>query len=123
MMKLRQLFALLMLGLASFASANVSMEMFQMNRQVGGLINATSVEAFQQSATDFVKAANEAREKMPRSLIDEPERFEGYQKAMDEVIDIVMAAYELAGQGKLDEAKALASKLNQLKKQYHTEYK
>lgn len=122
-MKLRQFLALVTLGFSTIATANVSMEMFQMNRQMGGLINATSVEEFQQSAEAFVKAANEAREKLPKSLSDDQERFEGYQKAMDEVIDIVMAANELATQGKLDEAKAMSGKLNQLKKLYHSEYK
>lgn len=122
-MKLAQFLAICTLGLATIATANVSMEMFQMNRQVGTLINAASVEEFQESAKVFIKAAQEAREKLPNSLSEEKERFEGYQKAMDEVIETVIVANELAAQGKLDEAKATASKLNQLKKQYHNEYK
>lgn len=122
-MKLTQFLAICTLGVATVATANVSMEMFQMNRQVGGLINAETAEAFQESAKAFIEAATEAREKLPRSLSDEKERFEGYQKAMDEVIETVKQANELAEQGKLDEAKELATKLNQLKKQYHNEYK
>lgn len=122
-MKLKQLFAICTLGVATVATANVSMEMFQMNRQVGTLLNAASVEEFQESAAVFIKAAQEARAKLPKSLSNAQDRFDGYQKAMDELIETVMIANDLAGQGKLDEAKETAKKLNQLKKQYHNEYK
>lgn len=122
-MKFKQFLAICTLGVATVATANVSMEMFQMNRQVGTLLNAANVEEFQASANEFIKAAQEARAKLPKSLSNDQERFESYQKAMDEVIETVIVANELAGQGKLEEAKTTAGKLNQLKKQYHNEYK
>lgn len=122
-MKLKSFLAVCLLGASTLAAANVSMEMFQMNRQVGSLINADSADEFKQGAEAFIQAATEAQAKLPRSLSDEPERFESYQKAMQELIDTVKQANELAEQGKLDEAKEMAKKLNQLKKAGHSEYK
>lgn len=122
-MKLKQFLAICTLGVATVATANVSMEMFQMNRQVGVLVNAATVEEFQEGAKEFIEAASKARETLPKSLAKQEDRFEGYQKGMDEVIDTVKVANELAEQGKLDEAKEKVSKLNELKKQYHNEYK
>lgn len=122
-MKLKQLFAVCLLGTATVATANVSMEMFQMNRQVGGLINATSAEDFQESAEAFIEAATQAQAKMPRSLDDDKIRFNAYQKAMQDLIDTAKHSNELAGQGKLDEARELAKKLNQLKQEGHAEFK
>lgn len=94
-----------------------------MNRQVGGLINATSAEDFQESAEAFIEAATQAQAKMPRSLDDDKVRFNAYQKAMQDLIDTAKQANELAGQGKLDEARELAKKLNQLKQEGHAEFK
>lgn len=115
--------SLISVAVAAVAVANVSMEMFQMNRAMGQLLNAESVEAFQQNADHFIRAANEAREKMPRSLDGDQDRFAGYQKGMQEVIEIVSQAKALAEQGQFSEAKATAAQLNTLKKRYHLEYK
>lgn len=110
-------------AISAVAVANVSMEMFKMNREMGQLLNAESAEIFQQNAENFIRAASEAKEKMPRSLNGDQARFVGYQKGMDEVIEVVSQAKALAEQGKLTEAKATASQLNNLKKLYHSEYK
>lgn len=110
-------------AISAVAVANVSMEMFKMNREMGLLLNAESAEIFQQNAENFIRAASEAKEKMPRSLNGDQTRFAGYQKGMDEVIEVVSQAKALAEQGKLTEAKATASQLNNLKKLYHSEYK
>lgn len=122
-MKLKSLIAIITLAFSTTTLANVSADMFKMNRQMGGLLNATSVEEFQASANAFLTAAAKAQQTMPASLDGDQERFKGYQKAMQEVIDTVTQANELASQGKLEEAKATAGKLNQLKKVYHSEYK
>lgn len=108
--------ALISLAVSAISVANVSIEMFQMNRQVGQLLNATSADEFQQSAEQFLEAAIQAKGKMPRSLDGDQSRFEGYQKGMQDVIDVVSQAKTLAEQGKLSEAKATASQLNALKK-------
>ncbi len=120
---LKQLIAVCGMAISVTAAANVSMEMFQMNREVGQLLNANSTEAFQQSADKFLSAAKTAQGTVPKSLKDDQARLGGYQKGMQEVIDVVTEAKSLAEQGKLEEAKATATKLNQLKKMYHTEYK
>lgn len=122
-MKLKTLFATLMLSVSTVATANVSMEMFQMNRQVGTLINAASADEFTAGAKAFIEAAEQAKAKMPRSLDGDQARFEGYQKAMQELIETAKQANELAEQGKLDEAKDVAKQLNQLKKAGHSEFK
>lgn len=122
-MKLKSLFAFLVLSIATIANANVMKEMFQMNRQMGTLINADSTEEFKQAVVQFIQSAEQARNKMPASLDDDQERFKAYQQAMQELIDIAKQANEFANQGELDEAKALAKKLNMLKKEGHTEFK
>lgn len=122
-MRLKSLLAIMLLGASALAGANVKTEMFQMNRQLGSLIHAENAEEFSAGAEKFIQAASEAKGKLPASLSDEPARFEGYQKAMQETIDLVKQADELAKQGKLDEAKTLAKQLNQLKKAGHNEYK
>ncbi|WP_373777022.1 cytochrome b562 [Glaesserella sp.] len=120
---LKQYFAVLCVAFSTVAVANVSGDMFQMNREVNQLLKADSVEAFQQSADKFLTAAKKAQETMPKSLDGDQTRFAGYQKGMQEVIDVVTEAKSLAEQGKLEEAKTTATKLNQLKKTYHAEYK
>ncbi|VTU07366.1 soluble cytochrome b562 [Actinobacillus indolicus] len=60
---------------------------------------------------------------MPNSLDGDQERFKGYQQGMQEVIDVVAQAKTLASQGNLTEAKTVISRLEGLKKQYHSEYK
>lgn len=122
-MKFKNWIALIVLGLAAVVNANVSGDMFQMQRHMGSLLRADSIEAFQNGANAFLEAAKKAQQTMPSSLDDDQEKFQSYQKAMQEVIDTVNYANELAIQGKLEEAKATAAKLNQLKKVYHAEYK
>lgn len=122
-MKFKFLAATVLLAFSAQTMANVKMEMFQMNRQVGMLINAENAEAFKESAERFIQAAAAAKEKLPMSLEDDQSRFEGYQKAMQELIDTTQQAVQLAEQGKLEEAKEMAKHLNQLKKTGHNEYK
>lgn len=122
-MKFKQLIAVCLFGASALATANVSVEMFQMNRQMGGLLNAESVDEFQTSADKFIEFANKAKDKMPASLDEDKARFEGYQKSMQELIDTAAEAKALAAEGKLEEAKVVAKKLNQLKKIGHNEYK
>lgn len=70
-----------------------------------------------------IEFANKAKDKMPASLDEDKARFEGYQKSMQELIDTAAEAKALAAEGKLEEAKVVAKKLNQLKKIGHNEYK
>ncbi|OOS00321.1 cytochrome B562 [Haemophilus paracuniculus] len=123
-MKLKHLFSVGLLAVSAVAVANgVMMEMFQMKRQLNELTQAESVEAFRASAKNFIEVSEKAQATMPASLDGDQSRFVGYQKGMQEVIDVVKQADSLAEQGKLDEAKALTEKLNDLRKQYHKEYK
>ena len=123
MKKVKQILFASLIAVSTIATANVSTEMRQMGRNVNGLLRADSVESFQQSATEFLVAAKKAQETMPKSLNGDQDKFKGYQKGIQEVIDVVEQANELAKAGKLDEAKMAAEKLNQLKKTYHSEYK
>lgn len=124
MKKVKMLLASLLLAVSSVAMADgVMMEMFEMNRQLNGLSQAESSEAFQASVDNFLKAANKAEQTMPASLEGDTERFKGYQQGMQEIIGVVEQANSLAKAGKLDEAKALIEKLRALKKHYHQEYK
>ncbi|MGX2974903.1 cytochrome b562 [Ursidibacter arcticus] len=123
MNKVKQILFASLIAVSTIATANVSTEMRQMGRNVNGLLQADSAESFQQSATEFLVAAKKAQETMPSSLDGDQEKFKGYQKGIQEVIDVVEQANQLAKDGKLDEAKATAEKLNQLKKMYHSEYK
>lgn len=123
-MKLKHLFSVGLLAVSTVAVANgVMMEMFQMKRQLNELTQAESVETFRASAKTFIEVSQKAQATMPASLDGDQTRFAGYQKGMQEVIDVVKQADSLAEQGKLDEAKALTEKLNDLRKQYHKEYK
>lgn len=123
MNKIKQLLAVGLLAFSAIASANVTKEMFQMNRELGALLRADSVEQFQTSAEKLIEASKKAQATMPASLEDDQEKFPGYQKGMQEVIDVVEQARQLANQGKLDEAKTTIEQLNKLKKMYHAEYK
>ncbi|KAE9538321.1 cytochrome B562 [Ursidibacter maritimus] len=123
MNKAKQILFASLIAVSTIAAANVSTEMRQMGRNVNGLLRADSVESFQQSATEFLVAAKKAQEKMPSSLDGDQEKFKGYQKGIQEVIDVVEQANQSAKDGKLDEAKTTVEKLNQLKKIYHSEYK
>ncbi|MGX3066219.1 cytochrome b562 [Ursidibacter arcticus] len=123
MNKVKQILFASLIAVSTIATANVSTEMRQMGRNVNGLLRADSAESFQQSATEFLIAAKKAKETMPSSLDGDQEKFKGYQKGIQEVIDVVEQANQLAKDGKLDEAKATAEKLDKLKKMYHSEYK
>ncbi|KAE9536268.1 cytochrome b562 [Ursidibacter sp. B-7004-1] len=123
MNKVKQILFASLIAVSTIATANVSTEMRQMGRNVNGLLRADSAESFQQSATEFLIAAKKAQETMPKSLDGDQEKFKGYQKGIQEVIDVVEQANQLAKDGKLDEAKATAEKLDKLKKMYHSEYK
>ncbi len=99
------------------------MEMFEMKRQINLLSNAQTAEEFTQNADKFIEVSKKAQETMPNSLDGDQERFKGYQQGMQEVIDVVAQAKTLASQGNLTEAKTVISRLEGLKKQYHSEYK
>lgn len=122
-MKIKALFSVLLLAFSTISTANVMMEMFQMQREMGTLLRAESAEKFQQGAENFLVAAKKAQQTMPISLDEDQEKFKGYQAGMQEVIDVVEQAKELAAAGKLDEAKTTVSKLNKMKASYHAEYK
>lgn len=122
-MKIKALFSVLLLAFSTISTANVMMEMFQMQREMGTLLRAESAEKFQQGAENFLVAAKKAQQMMPMSLDEDQEKFKGYQAGMQDVIDVVEQAKELAAAGKLDEAKTTVSKLNKMKASYHAEYK
>lgn len=122
-MKIKALFSVLLLAFSTISTANVMMEMFQMQREMGTLLRAESAEKFQQGAENFLVAAKKAQQTMPMSLDEDQEKFKGYQAGMQDVIDLVEQAKELAAAGKLDEAKTTVSKLNKMKASYHAEYK
>lgn len=122
-MKIKALFSVLLLAFSTISTANVMMEMFQMQREMGTLLRAESAEKFQQGAENFLVAAKKAQQMMPMSLDEDQEKFKGYQAGMQDVIDVVAQAKELAAAGKLDEAKTTVSKLNKMKASYHAEYK
>lgn len=122
-MKIKALFSVLLLAFSTISTASVMMEMFQMQREMGTLLRAESAEKFQQGAENFLVAAKKAQQTMPISLDEDQEKFKGYQAGMQDVIDVVEQAKELAAAGKLDEAKTTVSKLNKMKASYHAEYK
>ncbi|WGE90372.1 cytochrome b562 [Actinobacillus genomosp. 1] len=124
MNKFKQTLAVAMLAFSSAALANgVMMEMFQMNKYMSAFTRAQTATEFQESAKQFLVQAEKAKNTMPASLGGDQERFKGYQAGMQEVIDEVKKAEELAKQDKLEEAKMAVSRLNGLKKKYHLEYK
>ena len=124
MNKFKKAFAVAVLAFSSAALANgVMTEMFQMNKHMGAFNRAQTANEFQESAKLFLEQAEKAKNMMPASLEGDQERFKGYQAGMQEVIDEVKKAEELAKQGKLEEAKSAVSRLNGLKKKYHSEYK
>lgn len=101
----------------------VRVDMYAMQKQMVTLIGANDSEEFQIAANNFLKAAQNAKNTMPASLDNEQDRFKGYQAGIQEVINTVQEAQELAREGKLDEAKTVVSKLDALKRQYHKQYK
>lgn len=123
-MKLKTLFAVGLLAFSSTAfSTGVMKEMFQMKKELTTLSRAETAEQFQQSADAFIALSEKAKATMPMSLSDEQARFEGYQAGMQAVIDVVNKAKEQAKEGKLEEAKATIEVLDDMRKQYHKEYK
>ncbi|WP_420068134.1 cytochrome b562 [Actinobacillus pleuropneumoniae] len=124
MNKFKQTLAVAMFAFSSVALANgVMMEMFQMNKHMGAFNRAQTAEEFQESAKQFLVQAEKAKNTMPASLGGDKVLFKGYQAGRQEVIDEVKKAEELAKQDKLEEAKMAVSRLNGLKKKYHSEYK
>lgn len=124
MLKFKHLLSILVLAIsANVVASGVMMEMFEMKRQINLLSNAQTAEEFTQNADKFIEVSKKAQETMPNSLDGDQERFKGYQQGMQEVIDVVAQAKTLASQGNLTEAKTVISRLEGLKKQYHSEYK
>ncbi len=124
MLKFKHLLSILVLAIsANVVASGVSMEMFQMKRQINLLTNAQTAEEFTQNADKFIEVSKKAQSTMPNSLDGDQEKFKGYQQGMQEVIDVVAQAKTLASQGNLTEAKTVISRLEGLKKQYHSEYK
>lgn len=123
-MKLKTLLATAIFAFsAQVMAAGVMMEMFQMSKQLRALNEAENVEQFQESAKAFIELSEKAKNTMPASLEGDEERFKGYQAGMQETIDVVKQAQAQAQEGKLAEAKATITQLDELKKQYHKEYK
>ncbi|AKO46426.1 cytochrome b562 [[Haemophilus] ducreyi] len=124
MNKLRAILATSLLSFSTIAFSNgVMMEMFQMNKQLKSLEQAQTSKDFETIATDFLLVARKAKETMPASLQDDQERFKGYQAGIQDIIDQVKKAKELAEQDKFVDAKELVEQLHDLKKKYHLEYK
>lgn len=124
MLKFKHLLSILVLAIsANVVASGVSMEMFQMKRQINLLTNAQTAEEFTQNADKFIEVSKKAQETMPNSLDGDQEKFKGYQQGMQEVIDVVVQAKTLASQGNLTEAKTVIERLDSLRKQYHSEYK
>ncbi len=124
MLKFKHLLSILVLAIsANVVASGVSMEMFQMKRQINLLTNAQTAEEFTQNADKFIEVSKKAQSTMPNSLDGDQEKFKGYQQGMQEVIDVVAQAKTLASQGNLTEAKTVISRLEGLQKQYHSEYK
>lgn len=124
MLKFRHLLSIILFAFSTnIMASGVMMEMFEMKRQINLLNNAQTAEEFTQNADKFIEVSKKAQETMPNSLDGDQERFKGYQQGMQEVIDVVAQAKTLATQGNLTEAKTVISRLEGLKKQYHSEYK
>lgn len=124
MLKFKHLLSIVLFTFATNVMASgVMMEMFEMKRQINLLNNAQTAEQFIQNADKFVEVSKKAQATMPNSLDGDQEKFKGYQQGMQEVIDVVEQAKTLASQGNLTEAKTVISRLEGLKKQYHSEYK
>lgn len=125
MKKASQLLFALGLGLfAVGAQASLKSEMFKMQSATNRLLDATSVEEFKQSADAFISQVEQALPKLPPKTKEDDERgIEDYQRAMNHLIEVAQTAAKLADEGKLDEAKATARQIFQLKSQYHQEFK
>lgn len=124
MLKFKHLLSIVLFTFATNVMASgVMMEMFEMQRQIGTLSSSQTTEEFTQNADKFIEVSKKAQATMPNSLEGDQEKFKGYQQGMQEVIDVVEQAKTLASQGNLTEAKTVISRLDGLKKQYHSEYK
>lgn len=127
MNKLRAILATSLLSFSTIAFSNsVMMEMSQMNKQLKSLEQAQTSKDFETIATDFLLVAQKAKETMPASLQDDKELFKGYKAGIQDIIDQVKKAKELAEQDKFVDAKELkelVEQLHDLKKKYHLEYK
>ncbi|ACL33593.1 cytochrome b562 [Glaesserella parasuis] len=124
MLKFKHLLSILVLAVsANVVASGVSMEMFQMKRQINLLTNAQTAEEFTQNADKFIEVSKKAQATMPNSLDGDQEKFKGYQQGMQEVIDVVAQAKNLASQGNLTEAKTVIARLDSLRKLYHSVYK
>ncbi len=123
MKQIKYLFAMLAMGLCvtNGALANVKAEMMTMNRYVSAVARAQTAEELQQAAQSLREAALQAQAKKPSSVSSE--NLQGYQQGMQHFIDTVGQIEQLAKQGKLDEARELSKKLQDLKKEYHAKYK
>lgn len=83
MLKFKHLLSILVLAVsANVVASGVSMEMFQMKRQINLLTNAQTAEEFTQNADKFIEVSKKAQATMPNSLDGDQEKFKGYQQGM-----------------------------------------
>lgn len=122
MHKLKSLFtvSLLLVSVPLFANP-IENAMETMDKQLSVLTGAKDNNVFQHSATTFLAASKTAQNTRPKGLNDK--EFADYQVGLQQVIDVVSDAEQLAKAGKLDEAKAALAKLDAIKKTYHKKYK
>lgn len=101
--------------------SDVRSEMQLMNRYTNDLARAGTTEDFLKAGKALREVSVKAMNIKPSSLNDA--EFKGYQQGMQHFIDVVAQTEKLAQEGKLEEARILSRQLQELKKEYHAQYK
>lgn len=91
------------------------------NRYTNELARAGNTEDFLKATKALREVSAKTREIKPSGLDDT--EFKGYQQGMQHFIDVVTQTEKLAEEGKLEEARVLSRELQNLKKEYHSQYK
>lgn len=112
------------LSLSFVAQASLKSEMIKMENATNALLATENAQDFLFVAEQVIQSIEEATVHLPPKIFQDDERaIDDYQRAMQALIDLINEATVLAEEGKLNEAKAKAWKLFQLKSRYHMEYK
>lgn len=123
------LFACGLLSLGGFNSAiaaSLDEEMYVMQTNVGGMLNADNTNTFLQHLTAIKQAAKISIDLVPTSLLgkaNDSAEIKDYQYGMQTFIKVLDQAEDLAKNGDLQQAKIKAKEVLAIRNEYHRKYR
>ncbi|QDJ12755.1 cytochrome B562 [Mergibacter septicus] len=123
---------LLACGLLSFSAfnpvmaASLDQEMYVMQTNVGGMLNATDASSFLKHLDAMKQAATVSLDLVPTSLLgkaSDSAEIQDYKHGMQSFIDVLEQAETLAKNGDLEQAKEKAREVLSIRNEYHKKYR